>query len=99
MIALIAILATSNALAQYNPNNLPGTFGSSDQHPSFDPTDPSNINDPYKPDSEKDEDGKKLDTTKRKPRKPLESFYFDDSLRTKRIFAWSVNPQFNSIEM
>ncbi|MEG2755942.1 MAG: putative porin, partial [Mucinivorans sp.] len=39
------------------------------------------------------------DTTSKKKRlrKPLESFYFDDSLRATRIFAWSVNPAFNDV--
>lgn len=37
------------------------------------------------------------DTTKKRERKPLESFYFDDSTRMTKIFAWKVNPAFNSI--
>ncbi len=39
-----------------------------------------------------------FDSVPRKPRKPLESFYFDDSLRATRIFAWNVDPLFNTIE-
>lgn len=40
------------------------------------------------------------DTTKRKPRirKPLESFYFNDSLRAERIFAWTVDTKINDIQ-
>lgn len=34
---------------------------------------------------------------KKRERKPLESFFFDDSLRMTRIFAWKVNPAYNSI--
>lgn len=33
----------------------------------------------------------------RKPRKPLESFYFDDSLRQERIFAWNVSLMDNDV--
>lgn len=34
---------------------------------------------------------------KRKPRKPLESFFFDDSLRATRVFAWKVNTSYNDV--
>lgn len=34
---------------------------------------------------------------KRKPRKPLESFYFNDSLRQQRIFGWNVSLLNNDI--
>lgn len=39
------------------------------------------------------------DTTTRKPRirKPLESWYFTDTMRSERIFAWKVRPQYNDI--
>ncbi len=37
------------------------------------------------------------DTTK-KVRKPLTSYFFDDSLKTRTIFAWNVNQQFNRID-
>lgn len=36
-------------------------------------------------------------TVKKRKRKPLESFFFDDSLRATRIFAWSVRPEFNDV--
>lgn len=45
-------------------------------------------------------DEEKPDSTKTKPkreRKPLESVFFDDSTRMTRIFAWSVNPEYNDI--
>ena len=99
IIAVIALLSQTFALAQYVPGNLPGTFGSNDQHISNDPKDPNNLYDPYKPESELQEGEQKQDTTKRKVRKPLESFYFSDSLIAQRIFAWSVNPKFNSVNM
>lgn len=49
-------------------------------------------------DYDKKEGEETADTTKKKRvRKPLESFYFDDSTRMTRIFAWSVNPEYNDI--
>ncbi len=39
----------------------------------------------------------KKDTTK-KERKPLTSYFFNDSLKSKRIFAWNVNRYFNHID-
>lgn len=41
-----------------------------------------------------------IDSTEkpRKPRKPLESFYFDDSLRQQRIFAWNVSLLNNDVQ-
>lgn len=35
----------------------------------------------------------------RRPRKPLESFYFDDSTRARRIFAWTVSLENNNIAL
>lgn len=35
----------------------------------------------------------------RRPRKPLESFYFDDSTRARRIFSWSVSLENNNITL
>lgn len=41
------------------------------------------------------------DTTerKRRPRKPLESFYFNDSTRQQRIFSWGVSLNNNDIHL
>lgn len=36
---------------------------------------------------------------KRKPRKPLESFYFDDSTRNMRIFSWGMSMTNNDIKL
>lgn len=43
---------------------------------------------------------KDQDTTARKPkiRKPLESWYFDDSLRQERIFSWNIDMRYNDIK-
>lgn len=35
----------------------------------------------------------------RRPRKPLESFYFDDSTRARRIFSWTVSLEDNNITL
>ena len=50
------------------------------------------------PDGTKAAAAAKGDTTKKRERKPLESFYFDDSTRMLRIFAWTVDPAYNSIQ-
>jgi len=39
------------------------------------------------------------DTTKRKPRKPLESYFFDDSTRMRPNFAWNVDMARNRLKM
>lgn len=42
----------------------------------------------------------KRDTTKqRKPRKPLESYFFDDSTRMRSIFVWNPSLKFNEVKM
>ncbi|MDD3107945.1 MAG: hypothetical protein PHV49_01865, partial [Alistipes sp.] len=50
--------------------------------------------------TDNNEDGT-ADTTKKKPkvRKPLESYFFDDSVRTHNSFAWNVNLYQNSLKM
>ncbi len=35
----------------------------------------------------------------KRPKKPLESFYFDDSTRARRIFAWTVSLRNNDIRL
>ena len=37
-------------------------------------------------------------TQAEKAKKPLESFFFDDSLRNRLIFSWKVRPGFNQID-
>ena len=39
------------------------------------------------------------DSVARKPRKPLESFFFDDSVRMRQFFSWQVRPGYNEIRM
>ncbi len=52
-------------------------------------------------DEEDDEegDGLKKDTTtkKRKPKKPLESYFFDDSLRAQHNFKWTIDLYKNNV--
>ena len=38
------------------------------------------------------------DTTKRKPKKPLESYFFDDSTRKRPNFVWTVDTYRNRVE-
>ncbi len=60
---------------------------------------PVGIPQDYRSEEEKkaDEEKEKADTTKKRERKPLESFYFDDSTRMTKIFAWKVNTLFNTV--
>ena len=47
-----------------------------------------------------EEDGSEVpDTTRkeRRPRKPLESYFFDDSLRARPNFAWTIDRDFNRV--
>ncbi len=49
---------------------------------------------------EGEEEGMPADTTKkRRPRKPLESFFFDDSTRSQANFAWYVDMFENKVHM
>lgn len=41
--------------------------------------------------------GDKADTTERKPKKPLESYFFDDSVRKQSLTAWNVDQYKNNI--
>lgn len=43
-------------------------------------------------------DSARMDTTK-KERKPLESYFFNDSIRSQNNFAWNINMSMNRIEM
>ena len=46
------------------------------------------------------EEGEKADSTKqKKPRKPLESYFFSDSIRALRNFQWHINREYNSVEI
>ena len=45
-------------------------------------------------------DGQQADSTqKKKPRKPLESYFFNDSIRAMRNFKWHINRDYNTVEM
>lgn len=83
------------AFAQFplRDTNLPGTFGTNDQNRNN-----QGINPLLQQDQDKTQNQNQVDTTKRRIRKPLESFFFDDSLRQTRIFAWTVNPFYNTIK-
>ena len=38
-------------------------------------------------------------TKKKKPRKPLESYFFNDSVRAMRNFKWHISRDYNTVEM
>ena len=45
-------------------------------------------------------DGSQADSTKtKKPRKPLESYFFNDSIRAMRNFKWHISRDYNTVEM
>ncbi|MBR2326064.1 MAG: putative porin [Alistipes sp.] len=45
-------------------------------------------------------DGEKGDTTKKKrPRKPLESYFFSDSVRALRNFQWFIDREYNTVRI
>lgn len=94
-IALLVIslhLSVQCAMAQFpGSKNLPGTFGTDDQRKN------NGIN-PLVDQNAENTNQSDTTTKKKKPRKPLESFFFDDSLRQTRIFAWTVNPAYNTIQ-
>ncbi len=41
----------------------------------------------------------KRDSAKRSVVQPLESYFFNDSVRSRRLFAWSIDQEFNRIKM
>ena len=55
---------------------------------------------PYDDDSEEDE-GQPQDTTRkaRRIRKPLESYFFDDSVRALSNFKWHLRPGYNRVDI
>lgn len=100
VISLVGICSLSVAQAPpagYMPGGyMPGGFGALGNNiPGQDIY--NNGTNPYAEEDEKNKE-QPADSVKRRPRKPLESFYFDDSLRATRIFAWNVDPQFNTIQ-
>ena len=38
-------------------------------------------------------------TKKKKPRKPLESYFFNDSIRAMRNFVWHIDREYNTVKM
>ncbi len=54
---------------------------------------------PFEIPGEEGENTEAADTTKKKERKPLESYFFDDSTRMRDNFAWQVDMHGNNIRM
>lgn len=71
------------------------------QNPTIPPQKSENYIPPVGVPTDYNEEKPKQDTVAKKvrERKPLESVYFDDSTRVRRIFVWSVNPQYNDIRL
>lgn len=75
----------------------PGGIGSIGANP-FDPNNPAN--NPYG--EGYDQDGNPLpppDTVPPRERKPLESYFFDDSVRSRKVFSWTVDMYTNNVRM
>lgn len=86
--ALLYLLAADRVVAQTQPPRVPPPGSSNNYIPPIGvPTD-------YDKEDEQNQD---TTTKKKRDRKPLESFYFDDSTRMTRLFAWSVNPEYNDV--
>lgn len=45
------------------------------------------------------QDSTQQDSTKKRDRKPLESYFFDDSVRSRNNFSWNIDMTMNRIEM
>ncbi len=56
---------------------------------------------PYEDTTEGEEGAEKQDTTKKEKRikKPLESYFFDDSIRALPNFRWNVSDKFNRVQL
>ncbi len=56
---------------------------------------------PYETQDDENQNGEKQDTTKkeRKIRKPLESYFFSDSIRSLNNFKWTVSREFNRVRV
>lgn len=56
-------------------------------------------NNPFEQPEDENGEGQQQDTTKkeRKIRKPLESYFFDDSVRALNNFRWHVNREYNRV--
>lgn len=74
------------------------------QYPTLDPNMASGMNalnamgaNPFQS-TDNQVDSANMDTTK-KERKPLESYFFNDSIRARKNFVWNINMSMNRIEM
>ena len=71
-------------------NGLPGMTDPSQPGTGGQPTDP-NAN---------PTGGEQADTTKKKkPRKPLESYFFSDSIRALQNFQWHIDREYNTVKV
>ena len=63
------------------------------------------VNDPNQQGQQVDENGNPIDgeqadsTKKKRPRKPLESYFFSDSIRALRNFMWHINRDYNTVDI
>ncbi|MBQ5691546.1 MAG: hypothetical protein IIV24_08640, partial [Alistipes sp.] len=82
--------AQRNQQQGLGPNGLPGMTDPNQQN-----GDGAQVDENGKPIQ-----GEQADTTKKKrPRKPLESYFFSDSIRSLRNFQWHIDRDYNTVEV
>ncbi len=98
LVALLVVLpqaAFSQLDVSNRRNNLGAMNGMGDQNQSL------YGNNPYATDEEQTEGQNPADTTRKekKIRKPLESYFFNDSIRALPNFQWTVKRDYNRVEL
>ena len=102
-IALLSIASVADAQinasalmrAKRNGQNITGGYG---QNP-YDTTGQQGV-DGENGENAEGENGEKQDSTKKKrERKPLESYFFNDSIRGLRNFQWHISRDYNTVNV
>ena len=73
--------------AQRNGQNITGGYG---QNP---------YENPEEQNGEGENKGEQADSTKKRERKPLESYFFNDSIRALRNFQWNIDRDYNKVDI
>lgn len=73
--------------AQRNGQNINGGYG---QNP---------YENPEEQNGEGENKGEQADSTKKRERKPLESYFFNDSIRALRNFQWNIDRDYNKVDI
>ncbi len=73
--------------AQRNGQDITGGYG---QNP---------YENPEEQNGEEENKGEQADSTKKRERKPLESYFFNDSIRALRNFRWNIDRDYNKVDI